>query len=177
LGLTLLVYACGSDAQLRTDGGDSDSGPTPSSESPTLDEIRRVAQAEFGTDLSISLLGPREVSEGERAQLTLAISNHGPNMPLDYYADVELSSQLSFLGSSANCQEYRPPGGISCSGLPHLSVGDAIAVTIDVDVTGRSTDGTLEVDARVYPAETWDVVDTGTDNDTTQLRMTVLPSR
>jgi hypothetical protein len=177
LGLTLILYACGSDAELRADGGDSDSGPMPSSESPSFDEIRRVAQATYGTDLSISLVGPSEVSVGEHAQLTLEISNHGPQIPADYYADVELTSQLSFQGSSANCQEYRPPGGISCSWLPRLSVGDTIAVTIDVDVTDRSPDGTLDVGAKVYPANTWDVVDTDTQNDTTQLQMTVLPPR
>jgi hypothetical protein len=47
---------------------------------------------------------------------------------------------MSFQASSANCQEYRPPGGIGCSRLPRLAVGDTIDITIDAMVTDSVPD-------------------------------------
>lgn len=166
------LAACAAD-----DAATSDSGVVPVTEAPeaaTTSELMRAHQGTFGTDLSVVLDGPTEAAVAERIDLTVTVINHGPKEPLDYHVDVELTSHLQFRSSSANCQEYRPTGGLSCSRLPRLEVGGAFSATITVDVIDGPTDGDVRMRSKVYPSTSW-ITDTDTSNDATERVVSVTP--
>jgi hypothetical protein len=110
---------------------------------------------------------------GERFELTLKVTNHGPNVPAVYFADVELTPNLMFRTSSGKCQEYRPPGGLGCT-IDGVEVGATFEATIGVDVTTRPQAGAVEItsDVKISPKS---IRDTAPANNSARLRIDITP--
>jgi hypothetical protein len=172
-GLALMLWACnGREAHHHAEGS-TDAGlePAASADGANNRDLQRADQSTFGTDLTVSITGPNELAVGDRVELGVTISNDGPGLAIEFQSDIQLPPQLKFSASSANCQEYRPPGGISCT-LPQIEAGHSFDFTISADVTGRPTNGTLAVAANVNLGPVG-VVDTDPSNNATELRITM----
>lgn len=130
-------------------------------------------QSVFGADVSVALAGPQSAALGEVIELTLMVTNHGPKEPTQYFANIELTPNLTFRTSSKNCQEYRPPGGLSCT-IPGVQVGATFEATIGAVVADRPASGVLTVDADVTISPKT-VQDLEPGNNATQLRINIAP--
>lgn len=178
IAVAFLVGALISCGQKTQQAGENAAGATPSSvaaavaQGATTQEGRLAQQSVFGSDLAIALAGPRTAAVGDRLELAITITNHGPKRP-PLSASIELTSHLAFRGSSSNCQEYRPQGGISCT-LPTPNVGETITGIVSADLTTRPADGRVLVTANVGIGVS-DVLDTQPDNNNTELPIEVAP--
>lgn len=141
--------------------------------STTSSEGTEARQSAVGTDLSIALEGPLSARKGERIALTIKVTNHGPKVPAQYIADVELTEHLTFRTSSKNCQEYRPPGGLSCT-ISGVEVGATFEATLGVDVTARPPTDLVEIKANVKISPD-NIRDIAPANNSAQLRVVITP--
>ncbi len=175
----LVLVACvGSRRNALPDASATDSGRVSdetSTQGASRDQMRQAHQATFGTDLATTIRGPNTVAVGDTLEIGVTVANRGPGTAQQVEAAVELPAPLAFRSSSANCQDYRPPGGIRCTLLP-ISAGRAFDFTLRADVAGTAGQSALAVRASASSGPAG-VVDPAPGNNAAAHRIAITPSQ
>jgi uncharacterized repeat protein (TIGR01451 family) len=167
--------ACGGRATPRPAANRGDGGRSSADSSTrgaTVDQMRQARQATFGTDVALAMRGPARVTVGGSVELVMTVSNRGPGTAQQVEVNLELPAGLTFRSSSANCQEYRPPGGIACT-LPTIGRDRSFQLTLRANLASRPGDDTLLVRASLTSGPAG-VVDPNPTNNASSVRITVV---
>jgi hypothetical protein len=107
--VTIGHAACSHSDVPREAETNADAGAAP--RGTTTREGWSAQQGALGTDLSVALEGPQSAAVGEAIELTLMVTNHGPKQPSQYFANVELTPNLTFRTSSKTVRSIGRPAG------------------------------------------------------------------